>query len=89
MFSWEFLKLSHAITFRNTFTCVEELNYMKDNMKVKITKIACKFAVKIDKDQKLFLGIIKRKERFQRNLFDRVRINQDLTLYLSCKPKVY
>ena len=48
MFSWEFLKLSHSIIFRNIFICVEELIYMKDNMKVKITKIACKLTVKID-----------------------------------------
>ena len=47
MFSWEFLKLSDSIIFRNIFICVEELNYMKDNMKVNITKIACKSAVKI------------------------------------------
>ena len=48
MFSWEFLKLSQSIIFRNTFICVEELNYMKDCMKFKITKIARKFAIKID-----------------------------------------
>ena len=48
MFSWEFLKLSQSIIFCNIFICVEELNYMKDYMKVKITKIASKFAVKID-----------------------------------------
>ena len=40
MFSWEFLKLSQSIIFRNIFICVEELNYMKDYMNVKITKIA-------------------------------------------------
>ena len=48
MLSWEFLKLSQSIIFRNIFICVEELNYMKDYKQVKITKIACKFAVKID-----------------------------------------
>ena len=48
MLSWEFLKLSQSIAFRNIFIYVEELNYMKDYMKVKITKIAWRFAVKID-----------------------------------------
>ena len=44
----EFFKLWQSIIFRNIFICVEELNYIKDYMKVKITKIACKFAVKSD-----------------------------------------
>ena len=63
MFSWEILKLWQSIIFREIFICVEELNYMKYYMKVKITTIACKFAVKIDLDRKIFLGIIKRGER--------------------------
>ena len=41
MFSWEISKLSQSIIFRNIFIWAEELNYMKDYMKVKITKIAC------------------------------------------------
>ena len=45
--------------------CVEELNYMKDYMKVKITKIACKYTVKSDSGQKNFVGIIKRRESLQ------------------------
>ena len=45
-FCGEFLKLWQSIIFGNIFICVEELNYMKDYMKVKITEIACKFAVK-------------------------------------------
>ena len=31
------------IIFRNIFICVEESSYMKYYMKIKITKIACKF----------------------------------------------
>ena len=38
---------------------------MKDFMKVKITKIACKFVVKSDQDQKNFVGIIKIKKNLQ------------------------
>ena len=63
MFSWEILKLWQSIIFREIFICVEELNYMKHYMKVKITTIAWKFAVKIDLDRKIFLGIIKIGER--------------------------
>ena len=48
MFSKEFLRFSQSIMFRNISIWVEELNYMKDCMKFKITKIACKFAIKID-----------------------------------------
>ena len=42
------LKLWQSIIFCNIVICVEELNYMKDYMKIKITKIAFKFAVKTD-----------------------------------------
>ena len=42
------LKLWQSIIFRKIVICVEELNYMKDYMKVKIAVIACKFAVKRD-----------------------------------------
>ena len=42
------LKLWQSIIFCKIVICVEELNYMNDYMKVKITKIACKFAVKSD-----------------------------------------
>ena len=80
MFSWELLKLSQSIILRNISICVEELNYMKDCMKFKITKIACKFAIKIDQDQSIFVESIRRSQR---------RIYQDLTLYLSCKPKLH
>ena len=38
---------------------------MKDYMKVKITKIASKFAVKSDQDRKKFVGIIKRRKSLQ------------------------
>ena len=48
VFLREFLKLWQSIIFRKIVICVEELNYMKDYMKVKITEIACKFAVKSD-----------------------------------------
>ena len=46
MFSWELSKLSQSVILCNIFIGVEELAYMKDYMKIKITKIACKFAVK-------------------------------------------
>ena len=39
--------------FRNIFICVEELNYMEDYLKVKITEIACKFVVKLLKTKKI------------------------------------
>ena len=42
--------------FRNIFICVEELNYMKDFIKVKITKIACK----VTKAQKDFSELSKK-----------------------------
>ena len=32
---------------------------------------------------------MKRREHLQENTFDRVRIYQDFTLYLSYKPKLY
>ena len=62
---------------------------MKDYITVKITKIACKFAVKSDQGLKTFLGIIKKRERLQQSTFDRVLTYQDFTLHLSCRPKLY
>ena len=52
-------KLSQSSIFRNIFIYVEELNYMKDYMKVKITKVACKFAVKKTEVQKFFWELSK------------------------------
>ena len=62
---------------------------MKGYIKVKITKMTCKFAIKRDQDRKNFLGIFKKRERLQQSTFDRVSTYQDFGLYLSCKPKLY
>ena len=43
-----FKKLSQTIIFCKIAICVEELNHTNDYIKVKITKMACKFAVKSD-----------------------------------------
>ena len=62
---WEFLKLWQSIIFRKIVICVEELNYMKDYMKAKITKIACKFAKFAKKWLRLkkFCGNYQKKEK--------------------------
>ena len=72
---------------------------MKDYMKIKIAKIACKFVKKVTKAETFFWELSKEGRAFshvhafismlQQSLFDRVCIYQDLTLRLSCKPKLY
>ena len=68
---------------------------MKDYMKIKITKIACKFSVKSDffwelsKEGKAFSHAHAFISMLQQSLSDRVYIYQDLTVCLSCKPKLY
>ena len=72
---------------------------MKDYMKVKITKIACKFTVKVAKAEKIFWELSKEGNAFshvhafmsmlQLSLFDIGCIYQDFTLCLRVKPKPY
>ena len=57
-------------------------------MKVRVSKKACKFAVKRHRHKK-FAGNYQKKAGLQQSTFDRVRIYKDVMLYLSSKSKLY